>query len=54
MLTAFIISLMTEAVSTFETSVNFYQITRRNIPEVNLHACRRKILKYKYFIPFDN
>jgi hypothetical protein len=26
-------SLMMEAVSTSETSVNFYQTTRRNIPE---------------------
>jgi hypothetical protein len=33
-LTAFIIRLMMmEAVSTSETSVNFYQITRRNAPE---------------------
>jgi hypothetical protein len=28
-----LIALMMEAVSTFETSVNFYQTTRRNIPE---------------------
>jgi hypothetical protein len=27
------INLMMEAVSTFETPVNFYQTTRRNIPE---------------------
>jgi hypothetical protein len=27
------IGLMTEAASTSETSVNFYQTTRRNIPE---------------------
>jgi hypothetical protein len=27
------VALMMEAVSTFETLVNFYQITRRNIPE---------------------
>jgi hypothetical protein len=27
------IALMMEAVSTYETSVNIYQITRRNIPE---------------------
>jgi hypothetical protein len=27
------ITLMMEAASTSETSVNFYQITRRNIPE---------------------
>jgi hypothetical protein len=29
------ISLMTEAVSTSETSVNFYETTRRNITEDN-------------------
>jgi hypothetical protein len=28
-----LIALMIEAVSTSETSVNFYQTTRRNIPE---------------------
>jgi hypothetical protein len=28
-----IIALMMEAASTSETSVNFYQTTRRNIPE---------------------
>jgi hypothetical protein len=33
MLTAFIIALMMEPASTSETSVNFYQSTRRNIPE---------------------
>jgi hypothetical protein len=30
---AFIIVLKMEAASTFETSVNFYQTTRRNTPE---------------------
>jgi hypothetical protein len=29
------IALMMEAASTSETSVNFYQTTRRNIPEDN-------------------
>jgi hypothetical protein len=29
----FIIALMMEALSTSETLINFYQITRRNIPE---------------------
>jgi hypothetical protein len=29
-----LIALMMEATSTSETSVNFYQTTRRNIPEV--------------------
>jgi hypothetical protein len=34
------ISLMMEAVTIFETSVSFYQITRRNIPEDSrLHIC---------------
>jgi hypothetical protein len=32
-LTAAIIALMMEAVSTSEKSVNFYETTRRNIPE---------------------
>jgi hypothetical protein len=37
-----IIALMMEAVSTSETSVNFYQTTRRNIPEdSHLHTHRR-------------
>jgi hypothetical protein len=30
---ASIVTLMMEAASTSETSVNFYQTTRRNIPE---------------------
>jgi hypothetical protein len=33
MLTASIIIVMIETVSTSETSVNFYQTARRNIPE---------------------
>jgi hypothetical protein len=34
-----VIALMMEAASTCETSVNFYQTTRRNNPEdSNLHA----------------
>jgi hypothetical protein len=34
---------MMEAVSTSETSVNFYETTRRNIPEnCHLHARRRR------------
>jgi hypothetical protein len=37
---------MMEAVSTSETSVNFYVTTRRNIPEDNhLHTRRRENLK---------
>jgi hypothetical protein len=44
------IALMMEAVSIFETSVNFYQITRRNIPEdSNLHTRRRENLKSHQF-----
>jgi hypothetical protein len=38
------IALMMEAASTSETSVNFYQTTRRNIPE-NTFTRRRKNLK---------
>jgi hypothetical protein len=35
-----IIALMMEAVSTSEMSVNFYETTRRNIPEDgHLHIC---------------
>jgi hypothetical protein len=38
---------MMEAVSTSETSVNFLETTRRNIPEDSqLHARRRENLKY--------
>jgi hypothetical protein len=36
------IALMMAAVSTSETSVNFYQITRRNIPEdIHIHLLAR-------------
>jgi hypothetical protein len=46
MLRLAIIALMTEAVSISETSVNFYQTTRRNIPEdIHLHTRRRENLK---------
>jgi hypothetical protein len=39
-------SLIMEAVSTSETSVNFYQISERNIPEnSHLHNRRRENLK---------
>jgi hypothetical protein len=38
---------MTEAASISETSVNFYQITRRSKPEDSqLHTCRCENLKY--------
>jgi hypothetical protein len=38
-------SLMMEAVSTSETSVNFYEATRRSIPEgCYLHTRRRENL----------
>jgi hypothetical protein len=41
------IALMMEAVSTSEMSVNFYQTTRRNIPEDSrLHTRRRENLKF--------
>jgi hypothetical protein len=43
---AWLIALMMEAASTSETSVYFYQTTRRNNPEdTHLHARRRKNLK---------
>jgi hypothetical protein len=39
-------TLMMEAASTPETSVNFYQTTRRKSPEDSpLHTCRRENLK---------
>jgi hypothetical protein len=37
------IALMMEAARTFETSVNVYQTTRRNIPD--LHSRRRENIK---------
>jgi hypothetical protein len=41
-----LIALMTQAASTSETSVNFYQTTRRNIPEdSHFHTSRGEILK---------
>jgi hypothetical protein len=41
-----LIALMIEAVNTSETSVNFYQTTRRNNPEdSHLHTQRRENLK---------
>jgi hypothetical protein len=44
---ASIIALMMETVSTSETSVNFYQTTRRKNPEVSqLHTRRRENLKF--------
>jgi hypothetical protein len=46
-------SLMMEAASTSETSVNFYQTTRRSIPETTIYILvsvlfifARKIIKY--------
>jgi hypothetical protein len=42
----FAMALMMVTVSTSETSVNFYQTTRRNIPEdSHLHIRRRKVFK---------
>jgi hypothetical protein len=44
-----IIALMMEAASTSETSVNFYQITRRNNPEDgHLHTRHHENLKSHY------
>jgi hypothetical protein len=41
-----LIALMMEAVSTPETTINFYETTRRNIPEgCHLHIRRRENLK---------
>jgi hypothetical protein len=41
------ISLMIEAASTCETSVNFYHTTRRSIPEdIHLHTPRLGNLKF--------
>jgi hypothetical protein len=43
----FTIALMIKAVNTSETSVNFYQTTRRNIPkDSHLHTRRREDLKF--------
>jgi hypothetical protein len=43
---------MMEAVSNFETSVNFYQTTWRNISEEsNFHTRRRENLKVSAFFP---
>jgi hypothetical protein len=48
MLTAFIIALTMEAVSTSETYVTFYQTTGRNIPEDRIfHMCA------VFVYPFD-
>jgi hypothetical protein len=45
-LTVSIRALTMDAASTFETSVNFYQTTWRNIPEdSHLHTRRRENLK---------
>jgi hypothetical protein len=52
-LTASIVALMMETVSTSGASVSFYQTTRRNIPEdSNLHTRRREDLKsHKLSVP---
>jgi hypothetical protein len=39
-LTAYVIALMMEAASTSETSINFYQTTRRNNPEERYFLCQ--------------
>jgi hypothetical protein len=42
----YVVTMMVEAVSTFETSVNIYQTTRRNILEDSqFHTCRRENMK---------
>jgi hypothetical protein len=47
-----LIALMMEAASTSETSVNFYQTTRRYNPEdSHLHTRRRENLKSHIFSP---
>jgi hypothetical protein len=52
------IVLMTEAASTSETSVNFYQTIRRNIPEhshhLNLFSAEEAILYHKPRLAGDN
>jgi hypothetical protein len=41
-----LIARTVEAASASETSVNFYETTRRNIPEdILIHTCRRENLK---------
>jgi hypothetical protein len=46
---------MMVAASTSETSVNFYQTTRHNIPEdSHLRTCRRENLKFYYFLKLTN
>jgi hypothetical protein len=45
-----VIALMMEAVNTSETSANFYQTARRNIPQDSrLHARRRENLNLANF-----
>jgi hypothetical protein len=53
-LAASIVRAMMKAASTSETSVTFYQITRRNNPaHSHLHTRRRENLKpHKLFPPF--
>jgi hypothetical protein len=49
----FCIALMMEAVSASETSVNFYQTTRRYNPDdSHLHTRRRENLKSYFFFVF--
>jgi hypothetical protein len=40
-----VIALMTEAASTSETSINFYQTKRRNNPEESFHLDQNRIQK---------
>jgi hypothetical protein len=46
-------ALMMGAAGTSETSVNFYQTARRNIPEYShLHIRRRENPKYHNILPY--
>jgi hypothetical protein len=44
-LTVSIIALIMEAINTSQNLVNFYETTRRNIPERFIHTRRRENLK---------
>jgi hypothetical protein len=49
-----LIALMMEAASTYETSVNFYQTTRRNNPEdSHFHSRRLENLKSQSIFRFE-
>jgi hypothetical protein len=54
MLAASIIALIMEAARTSETSVNFYQTTRRYNPEDNHPYTRRRESLKSYFVLFSH